>query len=253
MRVSPTITAMSVLLAAVILTVSPARADTFADSVELPGVQHTTMVLENYGVETFDARILGAQTFTTDFATNGVIVGTFSNVDAERANLYGGADGSGNFASDYSGTFRLTFAQPVTYLGLWISALNSTNYLNFYNGGALVYSFNPAQLLAFVGGNQAYYGNPTANFFRQNPGEPYAFVNFTDMNGTFDQVAVSGYGYETDNFTVGTPLAFSASAHAFDAPEPSPVAVLGLGLIGIGVVTRGMKQRSRECAHQAAP
>jgi len=227
------------LAVACLLTISSAAwADSFYDTVEQPGVQSSTMTLLDAGVESFDSRPTGTQTFTTDFGTGGTVVGTFTNVDVMPADLYGGAGGTGNFASDYSGSFSLAFATAQTYVGMWISALNSTNYLSFYNNGALVYSFAPAQLLDFVANNPAYYGNPTPNFRHQDSGEPFAFVNFTDLTGTFDKISVSGYGYELDNFTVGTPVSTASSAAVFDVPEPGPVGVLGLAMIGLAFVRR---------------
>ena len=52
-----------------------------------------------------------------------------------------------------------------------------------------------------------YYGNPNSPFEGGDSGEPYVFINFYDMSGTFDQVVftedpASG-GYEFDNHTVG--------------------------------------------------
>ncbi len=222
-----------------LLTISTtAWADTFFDTVEQPGVQSTTMTLLNVGVATFDTLATGPQTFTTDFGTGGTIVGTFANVDVQAANLYGGANGVGNFASDYAGSFSLTFATPQTYVGMWISALNATNNLAFYSDGTLVYTFAPAQLLSFVANNPAYYGNPNANFHNQDRSEPFAFVNFTDLTGRFNQIVVSGYGYELDNIDVGTVVSTTSAAEVFNLPEPAPVGVLGVALIGLGFVRR---------------
>jgi hypothetical protein len=105
-------------LAGLIAMSSSAWADSFYDTVEQPAVQSTTLTLLNAGLETFDSQPIGTQSFITDFGTGGTIVGSFANVAMESANLYGGADGNGHFASDYSGSFSLTFATPQTYVGI---------------------------------------------------------------------------------------------------------------------------------------
>ena len=234
------IPSIGLALAGFIAMSSSAWADSFYDTVEQPDVQSTTLTLLNACLETFDSRPIGTQTFTTDFGTGG----TFANVAVESANLYGGAGGTGHFASDYSGTYSLTFATPQTYVGIWISALNSTNYLTFSHDGTPIYSFAPAQLLAFVANDPAYFGNPTANFHNQDSNEPFAFVNFIDLTGSFNQIAVSGYGYEIDNITVGTPVSTVSNAVDFNVPEPLPIGLLGLGMIGLAFV-----RRPRQRAH----
>ena len=77
----------------------------------------------------------------------------------------------------------------------------------------------------------------TEPFRGDNPVEPYAFVNFADLDGYFDEVKIWELpyigGYESDNHTVGyiappaiEPLLFSISA----IPEPTGLSLLGFGL-----------------------
>ena len=225
--------AIAAMMATAILPPGIAHADVFTTALEAPGIQRTTMALDNSGVETFDTRALVTQTFTMDLGTHGAIAATFANVDIVAADQYGGAGGTGRYASDYTGTFSVSFAPSVSYVGLWISALNATNALNFFKNGTLVGTFGAADLTTLIAGNWAYKGNPNSQFLGNNYGEYYAFVNFRDTTGTFDTMTVSGSGYELDNLTLDlgvSTLAVSSS----NVPEPATAGLLGIGLLGLG-------------------
>ena len=96
--------------------------------------------------------------------------------------------------------------------------------------------------------NKAYYGNPNPKFKGQDSGESYAFINFYDKSGTFNQISFSesstfGGGYESDNQTVGMFTKVSAASKVVEAPAPllgsSPIAILVLAGAFLAAQRRG--------------
>lgn len=216
-------------------------------TAEAPGVQNSTAGFSFIGVETFDARSTGnGQTFGTTFGGS-AFSGTYTNVQIDSANQYGGAGGNTNHAVTFSGTgytLDLTTALPggVNYFGFWLSALDGQNQLKFFNGATEVFNFSASDALSFIngqpGGGSAYFCNPNPGRTGENCGEPYAFLNFYGTNGTtftkiqFFQDPVSG-GYESDNHSVGQWTRITGDPLG-GVPEPSSWAMLiaGFGLVG---------------------
>jgi hypothetical protein len=231
------------VLAATVATA--AQADTFYLNYEAPGVQHTTATFSVSGVETFDSKPTGVGAgFATDYGTGGAITGVYSGpngVQINPADVYGAAGGTGNYIAAFGGTpYTLTLTadpskdpQGINYFGFWLSALDSGNQVTFYKNGAEVGALTPGDVIAKLGTSGPYYGNPNAPFQGGDSGEPFAFINFYDLNGTFDQVVFTENpavgGYESDNHTVGF------FTHVGGVPEPSTWAMLLLGFAGLGV------------------
>lgn len=231
--------------AAAILVSSPAMAVDIVDvSFELPGVQSSTSVLNLVGVENFDGR--GASsTFTNNFF-NGLSV-TYNNVSTLAADNNGGAGGIGRYmrvAGGQSVTIDIsnTSGQGINYFGIAFSAFDAGNFIDFKRGGATVFTFGPANVLAALGACPAspYCGNPNPNFLGAVPAEPFAFVNFVNRSGFFDQIVLrqnspinQNAGYQSDNHTF---------ANIDVIPEPAAWAML---IAGFGLVGAAMRRRAQ--------
>jgi hypothetical protein len=229
------------LLAAALTGAGAARADNFELNYEAPGVVNSTATFSEVGVETFNNLSPGMySSISATFGDTG-ITGTYTGpngVQINSADQYGGAGGTGSYAVAFgSDPYTLTLNQSVNYFGYDLTALDPGNIVTFYNNGVEVGQVTPAQVSAVTSLNAAYYGNPNANFKGQDSGEAFAFINFYDTTGTFNEIAFSeaptfGGGYESDNQTVGLFTQPSTASPVVEAPLPllgsSPVAVIVL-------------------------
>ncbi|MDB6069531.1 MAG: hypothetical protein JWL81_702 [Verrucomicrobiales bacterium] len=159
----------------------------------------------------------GTQVFNFDSLKTGVNknvawggVGSFDQLYVKGADSYGGAaDATNPNGTKYSlqgaGTAvlnsTLLLDTPSSYFGMWWSAGDSKNVLDFYRGDTLVSTFNTASLMEPLPGS--YDGNPRNRAI--NGGEPYAFINFFgDENTAWDRVVLrnnGSSGFESDNYT----------------------------------------------------
>jgi hypothetical protein len=164
-----------------------------------------------------NSSLIGTDVFTFDTLKTGLNqkvvwngVGTFDQLFIKNADAYGGAaselypNGSrysvqGAGTSVIASTLKLDEAS--SYFGLWWSAGDSKNVLQFFNGDALVAQFTTDSLLAPL--PSEYDGNPLNRSI--NSREPYAFINFFgDANTRWDRIVFTNNGssgFESDNYT----------------------------------------------------
>ena len=126
-----------------------ASADTITASYLTAGTQ-TASATSN--VETFDSASYNGSSYTTTFGGSSY-VGTYTgSLQILSANQYGGAGGTGQYAAAAAGTsYTLTLNRGANFFGLWFSALDSGNVLQFYNGNTLLYTFGATQFTSLAG------------------------------------------------------------------------------------------------------
>ena len=200
------------LLAAMVA--SRAQATLVVTYSETPGAMNST--LSNTYVDTFNSDSSGFHTVAGDSALTWAGVGTFTNLNIKATDQYGGAANS-NYAVVGLGVNTqsiLNLNTPSSYFGLWWSAGDAKNVLDFYSGangtGTLLAEFTTANLLKKLQPATqypaGYYGNPNAGpNYKKDSGEPFAFINFFGTPGTaWSSIVVTNNGssgFEADNYT----------------------------------------------------
>jgi hypothetical protein len=225
------------------LSIAPANAfaDTFYNTYLGPGVQASS---SSSFSESFNNGFSG----TTNY-NGSSITGTYSGAySIMNADMFGGAGGTGQYITT-SSSYTLTLSSQVNYFGMWFSALDSGNQLSFYDGSTLVFSFSPSDYAALVGAcptsaaQPNYCGNPNSNFYNQDSGQQYAFLNFYDTDGTFNKVVFTENpqvgGFESDNHTVANISSDPGGTPLNPVPEPSTFVMALSGLAGLA----GFRQR----------
>lgn len=179
----------------------------------------------------------------------GEISGTYSGgLQRYGADSYGGAGGTGYYPELFGSTYTLNLSTSgdlpgVNYFGLWFSALDAGNQLEFYQDNTLLYTFTPGLFQSLVGactGGNPFCGNP--NNPSQDSGEQFAFLNVYDMDGSFNKIVYTqtgGGGFESDNHTVGYMNPPTLTGTVIGAiPEPSTLLLFGSGLLGLAGIAR---------------
>jgi hypothetical protein len=202
------------------------------------------------GYETFSYAPVGSNaSYTSNFSsgtgTASAYTGVYSPIQVNAADQYGGAGGNGNYDVVFGASNSLTITNNTTgggvnYFGLWISAADAGNELQFFDSSNnLIFTYTAQDMINALGscanGNagNAYCGNPSDYY--ADSGELFAFVNFIDPVGTFSKIVFTqngGGGFESDNQAVAYNSALSA------IPEPASLTLMGAGLVGLLLARR---------------
>ena len=244
-------------LGAALITLAPmafSQTSAFFVSIEPPGVQNQVSPLVangvNYGAagvheEDFNRFGQTAPTVQTEiFFENNPAVGVYSPSVTRSADQFGGAKETPymtvntTITSGAPAQTTITFGSEQRYFGLWWSAGDPHNELDFYKGNTLLFRKVTADVLNFLesdrvqpGLRSQYFGNPNPGFQGSNHTEPYAFLNFfadpLDPNVTFDKVVLTNdalTGFESDNHTIATAYTDVTGMEVPPGPgEPEPV------------------------------
>ena len=218
--------------------------------VEAPGAQTTSIALSGKQVATFDGfngYIGGGTNIFTGAPISGTI--TQGGFNTWGANVYGGAGGTGQYATVFYPT-TILLSSPVTYAGLWASAIDGDfttslgNTVALYSGDTLLGSYALRPALAGTAG--AYNGNPNAAYLGQDAGEPFAFFGFTSTTA-FDRIDIienGGGGFELDNITIGNAIGHHGGGDNETAAVPEP-ASWAMMLVGFGAMGGIMRMRRK--------
>lgn len=137
-------------------------------------------------------------------------MGTIDHVYVRSADQFGGANGSQYPVQSTSvggalaiPTTTLSLNTASAYFGLWWSAGDANNVLQFYNGNTEVAKFTTGDLLNLL--PSTYRGNPNAGTYHgDDSSEKFAFLNFYGLGVDWTSVKFSNNGssgFESDNWT----------------------------------------------------
>ena len=166
---------------------------------EVAGVM-SSPVLSSY---TYDFNSIGTGSKSNMSWTGWGGTGTFSSVKVNPPDQYGGANNSNYAFSSDSTQTTLVLSTKVSYFGMWWSAGDSGNILDFFSGTTKIFTFTSSVL---DGLSTSYNGNPNSAFRGQNSSQKYAYINFFVQSGEqIDKVIARGSNFESDNWTLRDP------------------------------------------------
>ncbi|HLP22846.1 MAG TPA: hypothetical protein VK139_02250 [Microbacteriaceae bacterium] len=276
-------TALAALAA---VTVAPPAQASDAGSlqyfVDAPNVQGSYVVGTT---ETFDSGCSTTWTMgTTDVPCTSNPADIFGGASTTSSTPTTGGSGS-NYAAIWPGApVTLTLTTPATYLGVWWTAGDPFNQLDFYSGSTLVGTFSFQTLVdalqnptlngqsGVTYNTSDYYGNPVDG---QDVFEPFAYLHvFAAEGSTFDKVVFTelpGTGaFEFDNVTVANGVQTIQNTLVSLAPPPTstptpapaapalattgstalPAVMAGAALIALGVALSRSARRHEPSTRQ---
>ena len=231
--IARSIRSVSILtLTAVCLWLAPSTASAAFVLTISPAGQQTSTVA---GVTTENFNSLSTGLFTSLSTAVGNFTAPSPGTAIVAADQYGGAGNVGNYFAvgnqstpNLTSTLTLTAPNtPASYFGLWLSAIDDGNRMEFYSGATLVDSYDFNGLAASL--PAAYVG------VNGNTIDKAAYLNFTGTSGTtitsIKFFSRSGSGFEADNFSV-------LRGPANPVPEPTTMTLGLLGTLMLGGIAR---------------
>ncbi len=227
--------ATSFARAACFLLISTSAWASLIVQASAPGVQTTVVP----GATTYDFNNLTLGTHTNVSVNFGSVTGVYDTLTIQSADQYGGANGS-----LYPLAQTLTLSGSVNYFGMWWSAGDSGNRLDFYLGANLVASYSTATAFGILPGT--YYGNPNGG---GDSGEPFAYLNFFGTSGTtFDSIHLVETStccqFESDNHSVAVGATPGNGLALNPTPEPASVWLLAVGVASLEALRRRRFRRA---------